>query len=221
LAETKIMEEIIRTPMDPSASGGAVANSPPKPRIPPIRQRIRGPFTRYLVVNGPVSKLALKPAVPTRPLVRQKIAGPVHPAVNERVSKPTLNPISSIESELAEVRSAWERYRSTNGRDAIYIYLTAVFRLVMRWRRLNCAVKNSKATLRLQADAPQMKSEPFGIVIFCTSDPEAADAKTRSKWSRVLRYARTAKPGDQRLTDFIKSNGGLNECAARFSGSVR
>ena len=34
-----------------------------------------------------------------------------------------------------------------------------------------------------------MKPEPFGIVIFCTSDPEVADAKTRSKWSRVLRYA--------------------------------
>ena len=97
------MEEIIRTPMDPSASGGAVANSPPKPTIPPIRQRIRGPFTRYPVVNGPVSKLALKPTVPTRPLVRQKIVGPVHPAVNERISRPTLNPVSSIEAELAEV----------------------------------------------------------------------------------------------------------------------
>jgi len=42
-----------------------------------------------------------------------------------------------------------------------------------------------------------------------------ADAKTRSKWSRVLRYARKAKPADQRLTDFIKSQGGLNACARR------
>ena len=73
------------------------------------------------------------------------------------------------------------------------------------------------AALRLAHDAPQMKPEPFGIVIFCTCDPEVADAKTRSKWSRVLRYARKAKPGDQRLTDFIKSNGGLNECARKFA----
>jgi hypothetical protein len=65
------------------------------------------------------------------------------------------------------------------------------------------------------ADAPQMKSEPFAIVIFCTSDPEIVDAKTRSKWSRVLKYAAQLKPKGQRLRDFIRSNGGLNECARR------
>jgi hypothetical protein len=62
-----------------------------------------------------------------------------------------------------------------------------------------------------------MKPEPFGIVIFCTSDPELADAKMRSKWSRVLRFARKTKPGSQSLTEFIKSNGGLNECARKFA----
>jgi hypothetical protein len=215
------MEEIIRTPMDPSASGGEVANSPRKPTIPPIRQRIRGPFTRYPGVNRPVSKLALKPTVPARPLVRQKIVNPVHPAANERISRPILNPISSIEAELAEVRSAWARYRSTNGRDAVYIYLEAVFALITRWRRLNFAVRNSRAALRLQHDAPQMKPEPFGIVIFCTSDPEAANAKIRSKWSRALRYAARKKPAYQRLADFVKSNGGLNECARKFTRITR
>ena len=155
--------------------------------------------------------------MPTRPFVRQKIVDPVHPAVNERISKPTQNSVSSVEGELAEVRRAWERYRSTNGRDAIYIYLAAVFRLVMRWRRLECALKNSRAALRLQTDAPQMKPEPFGIIIFCTTDLEIVDAKTRSKWSRVLRFARKAKPARQRLTDFIKSKGGLNECARKFA----
>ena len=208
------MENIIARPVE-AASGGAVADGPPKQT-----ERILGAFSRYPVVNGPVSKLALKPTVARR-LVRQKIAGPVHPAVNERISKPTLNLISSIEAELAEVRRAWERYRSTNGRDAIYIYLTAVFRLVTRWRRLNCAVKNSRTALRLQAGAAQMKPEPFGIVIFCTADREIADAKTRSKWSRVLRYARKAKPVEQSLTEFIKSNGGINECARRFARNRR
>ena len=213
------MEEIIRTPMDPSASGGAVANSPPRPTIPPIRQRIRGAFSRYPAVNRPILKLAKKPTVPTRPLVRQKIVGPVsrYPVVEEQVSKPPLNPISSIEAELADVRRAWERYRSTNGRNAVYIYLRAVFALVTQWRRLNCAVKNARAALRLQTDASQMKAEPFAVVIFCTSDPEIVDAKTRSKWSRTLRFAARTKPEGQRLTDFIKSYGGLNECARKFA----
>ena len=87
----------------------------------------------------------------------------------------------------------------------------------MRWRRLNCALNKSRAALRLRHNPPQLKPEPFGIVIFCTADPKIVDAKTRSKWSRVLRYAAQAKPPGQRLTDFIKSNGGLNECARKVA----
>ena len=188
-----------------------------KADVPAHLQRIRSPFARYPVVNRPLSS-ATKPTVLTRPLVRQKIVGPVrYTAVNEPIWRPTLNPVSSIETELAEVRRAWARYRSINDRDAVYIYLASVFGIVMRWQRLNCAAKNSRAVLRLQAGAAQMKPEPFGIVIFCTSDPEVADAKIRSKWSRVLRYAVRAKPASQRLTDFVKSNGGINECALKFA----
>jgi hypothetical protein len=118
---------------------------------------------------------------------------------------------------LAEIRRAWERYRSTNDRDAIYIYLTGVFRVVTRWRRLDNALRNARAALRLQTDPPQMKPEPFAIVIFCTSDPVVLDDKMRSKWSRVLRLAHKVKPRDVRLMDFVKSNGGLNECARKFA----
>jgi len=201
----------------PSALCGAVVNSPPKRTISLIRERIRRPFSRYPAVNRPIS--ATKPTVLTRPLVRKKIAGPVsqYPAVNEPISTPTLNSVSNVEAELAEVRNAWARYRSINDRDAVYIYLASVFKVGMRGRHLNCAVKNSRAALRHRPNAPQMKPEPFGIVIFCTADPKIVDAKTRSKWSRVLRYARKAKPVGQSLTEFFKSNGGINECARKFA----
>ena len=157
-----------------------------------------------------------RPAKQTNQPVRRRIVGPLSLHRTTRISpaKPNLAAKPDIDVELGEVRKAFRIYRSTNSRDAVYIYLSRVFAVVSRWQRLDCAVKNARAALRLQTDAPQMKPEPFAIVIFCTSDPEAVDAKTRSKWSRVLRYARNAKPGDQRLTDFIKSNGGLNECAS-------
>jgi hypothetical protein len=177
------MEEIIRTPMDPSASGGAVANSPPKLTNPPIRRRILGQVSQY-------------------PPVKEGF-------VKNTISRPTLNPVSSIGAELAELRNAWARYRSINDRDAVYVYLASVFGIVTRWRRRNCAVKNSRTALRLQAGAAQMKPEPFGIVIFCTADQEIADAKTRSKWSRVLRYARKAKPGSHQVAHKRNSACGL------------
>jgi hypothetical protein len=34
-----------------------------------------------------------------------------------------------------------------------------------------------------------------------------------------LRYARIAKPADQPLTAFIKSNGGINACAGMVAGN--
>ena len=62
-----------------------------------------------------------------------------------------------------------------------------------------------------------MRPAPFSIVIFCSADPKVVDAKTRSKWSRVLRFARKRKPATERLTEFIKSYGGINACARRFA----
>ena len=156
---------------------------------------------------------------PQNPAVLKRIVGPFsrYPLIKKALAKPASMASSEIEVELAAVKRAWAKYRSAKGRDAVYIYLEAVFDVVRRWQHLNCAIKKSQAALGLQADAPQMKPEPFGIVIFCTANLQVADAKGRSKWSRVLRYARKTKPSNQHLTDFIKSNGGINACAGMFA----
>jgi hypothetical protein len=54
-------------------------------------------------------------------------------------------------------------------------------------------------------------------VILCTADRGKVDDRTRSKWSRVLRYAAEFKTPDDPLRDFIKRRGGINKCAARFA----
>ncbi len=155
----------------------------------------------------------------TTRLVQRRVVRPLSPRLTTRIptGKAFLPEQPGIETELAEVREAWRVYRSTNNRDAVYIYLSKVFQVVRRWQGLGCAVKNARAALRLRLNPPQMKLEPFAIVIFCTSDPEIVDAKTRSKWSRVLRYAVRAKPPGQSLTDFVKFRGGLNECARKVA----
>ena len=159
------------------------------------------------------------PAKPTSQPIQRTIVGPPspHSSAAKSIAKSSLSTKSPLELELAEVNRAWRTYRSIKDRDAVYIYLATVFGIVMRWRQLNCALKKSRMALRLKLNPAQMKAEPFGIVIFCTADPKIVDAKTRSKWSRVLRYAAQAKPSGQRLTDFVKSNGGINECARKFA----
>jgi hypothetical protein len=48
-------------------------------------------------------------------------------------------------------------------------------------------------------------------------NPAKADKRTRSKWSRVMRYAAAYKPDGEALDQFIRRKGGINACAARFS----
>jgi hypothetical protein len=59
-------------------------------------------------------------------------------------------------------------------------------------------------------------SQPFAAII-CTADPAKADKRTRSKWSRLMRYAAAYKPDSEPLDQFVRRKGGINACAARFS----
>jgi hypothetical protein len=65
--------------------------------------------------------------------------------------------------------------------------------------------------------APSDRDEPFAGVIRCTADPAKVDKRTRSKWSRVLRYALAFKSHSEPLDQFIKGEGGINSCASRFA----
>jgi hypothetical protein len=54
-------------------------------------------------------------------------------------------------------------------------------------------------------------------MIRCAADPAKADKRTRSKWSRLMRYAAEHKLNSEPLDRFVKRKGGINACAARFS----
>jgi hypothetical protein len=129
-----------------------------------------------------------------------------------------LRPISTHKfaapDELDRVRNAWREYQSTRRRDAIYDYLSEVFTTVRRWKeqdrtdtKVDQALKATGYTIRIR------NSEPFGMVLFCTSD---ADTKTRSKWSRALRFAERSMTDTKNLARFMQRVGGINACADRF-----
>ena len=65
------------------------------------------------------------------------------------------------------------------------------------------------------------QEEPFAAIIRCTADPAKVDKRTRSKWSRALRYALAYKLTSEPLDQFIKRKGGINECAAKFATHLR
>jgi len=107
--------------------------------------------------------------------------------------------------------------QASRNRDAILLYLTAVFEMVVVWAKEGKAVKRAYRALHLRGYSSVREPEPFAAIILCTSDPEKADYRTRSKWSRVLRYVAEYKDLDEPLGDFIKRKGGLNRCAERYA----
>jgi hypothetical protein len=61
------------------------------------------------------------------------------------------------------------------------------------------------------------REDPFAAIIRCTADAAKVDRRTRSKWSRALRYAAAYKADSEPLDQFVRRKGGINACAARFS----
>jgi hypothetical protein len=123
----------------------------------------------------------------------------------------------ALRQALHRVRNAWHDCQVSRDRDAIYGFLTAVFDLVAWWAAENRAVERARKALRLRNIDPSDHDEPFAAVIRCTADPANVDKRTRSKWSRVLRYALEIKSHSEPLDKFIKGEGGINNCASRFA----
>src|ERR1700732_5316264 len=95
----------------------------------------------------------------------------------------------ALKQDLLRLQNAWEECQASRKRDAIYTYLTAVFDLVAWWAAENRALERAHWALRLRRICPFDDEEPFAAIIRCTADPAKVDKRTRSKWSRLLRYA--------------------------------
>ena len=121
----------------------------------------------------------------------------------------------ALKQDLLRLRNTWEDCQASRERDAVYGYLSAVFDLIAWWVAEDRALERAHKALRLQRICPFDGEDPFAAVIRCTADPAKVDKRTRSKWSRMLRYALAYKHIAEPLGQFIQRKGGINECASR------
>jgi hypothetical protein len=126
----------------------------------------------------------------------------------------------ALKHDLMRVQNAWDESQAHRDRDAIYTYLTAVFELVAWWMAEHCAIERAQKALRLKRIIQTDHDEPFAAIIRCTADPAKVEKRTRSKWSRALRYTLAYKLTSEPLDQFIKRKGGINECAAKFARHI-
>jgi len=101
--------------------------------------------------------------------------------------------------------------------NAIYGYLSAVYGVVAWWTAEGQELDRGRQSLGVNGLPRSDREDVFAAIIRCTADPAKADNRTRSKWSRAMRYAVAYKAGSEPLGQFIKCKGGINGCAARFS----
>src|SRR6266487_3399424 len=127
---------------------------------------------------------------------------------SSRLRKPLQDDVpyttQALRQDLLRVRNAWDECQAHRERDAIYPYLTAVFDLVAWWAAENCAVARARKALQLQHLDLPIADEPFAAIILATANREKVDKRTRSKWSRTLRYALKYKNHSEPLERFIK-----------------
>ena len=92
-----------------------------------------------------------------------------------------------------------------------------MYALVTWWAADGRETDRSRRALRLLQLEASDREDPFAAIIRCTADPAKADKRTRSKWSRVMRYAAVYKANSEPLDEFIRRKGGINVCAGQFS----
>jgi hypothetical protein len=182
-----------------------------KPNLfePTMRQAFFAKATQSKGINMIISKLSPL-------LVSPKALLEVTKHLDVAPRRKSLRTVSTrnyvVQDELEKARRAWTKFDSSRRRCAIYPYLSEVFATVRRWKQQDCVDTKIHQALKSTGHRNAIrKHEPFSVAIFCSSDPRKVDAKTRSKWSRALRFTEQFKPEAVSLAKFIQSRGGINE----------
>jgi hypothetical protein len=168
-----------------------------------IQNPIRTSDNRYAWPRAAPALLAK-----THSMAMAKGRSNLNPRCNTRKAQPR--------RQIERVQVAWRDFQTSRARDAVYDYLKAVFTIVMHHkvrRRNKRLLRHAFRFAKLRFD---QNADPFTAIIRCTCDG-AADNKMISKWARALRYAARRKPVGMRLKAFMKDEGGVNACAARYA----
>jgi hypothetical protein len=97
-----------------------------------------------------------------------------------------LNSDEQLLKTIYDLRELERKCFAARSRFAYYDYLAAVFELYVQLRRTKQAKKAARLIAKLYGFHNQKRAHPIRVIIDATS---TADIKTRSRWSRALKYA--------------------------------
>ena len=115
---------------------------------------------------------------------------------------------------IDDLRGLERKCFASRSRFAFYDYLAVVFELYVQLRRRNQAKSSARRIAMLTGLRNQDRTHPIRVIIDATS---TADIKTKSRWSRALRYAWGERKTWTDLGSFLRENGGPAGCAEQFA----
>jgi hypothetical protein len=115
---------------------------------------------------------------------------------------------------IDDLRELERKCFASRSRFAFYDYLAAVFELYVQLRRTNQAKPSARRIAKLFSFRSQKRSHCIRVIIDATS---TADNKTKSRWTRALRYAWHERRTGKDLRSFLRENGGPAGCADQFA----
>jgi hypothetical protein len=121
---------------------------------------------------------------------------------------------------LEKICEAWNDFRSSRARDAVYGYLASVFAIIEHYKVRRKTRKLLRHAFEFADLSFDKDADPFAAVIRCTSD-DAVDSKMISKWARALRYVARSKKPETGLKTFMRKAGGINACADLYAQRVK
>jgi hypothetical protein len=124
--------------------------------------------------------------------------------ISDRQLRQTIDGLRGLEQKCFASRS----------RFAFYDYLAAVFDLYVQLRRTKHAKKAARLIAKPVGLRKQDRTHCIRAIIDATS---TADLKTRSRWTRALKYAWRERKSWTDLASFLRENGGPAGCADQFA----
>jgi hypothetical protein len=119
-----------------------------------------------------------------------------------------------LRKTIDDLRELERKCFASRSRFAFYEYLAAVLELYVRLRRRNQAKPLARRIAKLFGLRKQNRTHPIRTIIDATS---TTDLKTRSRWTRALKYAWRERKTWKDLGSFLRENGGPAGCADQFA----
>jgi hypothetical protein len=125
-----------------------------------------------------------------------------------------MTPHRQLKRTIADLKIIERKCFGSRQRFAFYGYLAAVFEFYASLRRNNEARTSARRIARLFRLRKQQRTHSIRVIIDATT---GVDQKTKSRWSRALRYAWHERKRWKQLAEFSRSNGGPAGCAEKFA----